>query len=109
MFSASNQDANLTAGRPQMAAIRPNRQTCELASRESNGIAVTLLWNRRTDALRVCVSDARWGAYFELDAERDNALDVFHHPYAYAPRGVPYDEPPDASPNTTEQPSRMAA
>jgi len=32
----------------------------------------------------VSVSDLRTGAYFELDAEPEKPMDVFHHPYAYA-------------------------
>jgi hypothetical protein len=42
---------------------------------------------------RPTASDERTGAYFELDAGPDEALDVFYHPYAHAAfRGVPYDE-----------------
>jgi hypothetical protein len=63
------------------ASLQP---IAELASRETNGIEVTLCWNRRTGELRVCVNNTPSGASFELDAEPDNALDVFHHPYAYA-------------------------
>jgi len=41
----------------------------------------------------VSVSDLRTGAYFELDAEPAEALEVFHHPYAYAAfKGVPYED-----------------
>ena len=93
-----------------MNAVRPHRSICELASRESNGIDVTLLWNPRTGELRICVSDARTGAYFELDAEPEKALDVFHHPYSYAAlRGIPYDRAPVPSARTTAQPLRLAA
>ena len=78
-----------------MAVITPPQPICELASRASNGIEVALLWNRRSDELRVCVTDAHTGVYFELAAERDNALDVFHHPYSYAAfRGVACDRSP---------------
>jgi hypothetical protein len=37
----------------------------------------------QTDELLVCVSDERRDAYFEIHPERDLALDVFYHPYAY--------------------------
>ena len=75
-----------------MAVITPLHAICELASRASNGIEVTLLWNRRSDELTVCVNDAHAGVYFELAAERTSALEVFHHPYAYAAaRGVAYE------------------
>jgi hypothetical protein len=65
----------------------------ELAHRATDGLEVMLFWRKATNELRVSVSDERTGAYFELDAEPDEALDVFYHPYAHAAhRGVPYDE-----------------
>ena len=61
----------------------------ELAHRENDGIAVTLLWHTETDRLTVSVRDWRTGAGFDLAADARNAMDVFHHPYAYAAqRGV---------------------
>ena len=56
----------------------------ELAYRETDGIEVTLLWNRRSDRLTVSVLDARTGEFFELEAPRDKSLVVFHHPYSDA-------------------------
>jgi len=56
----------------------------ELAYRESNGLEVTLLWHEATDELRVCVCDQVRGAYFEVVAPAEEALEVFYHPYAYA-------------------------
>jgi hypothetical protein len=65
----------------------------ELAYRASDGIEVVLLWHQGTDDLLVSVSDERSGAYFELAAGPDQALDVFNHPYAHAlSRGLPYAE-----------------
>jgi hypothetical protein len=65
----------------------------ELAYRAGDGIEVVLLWHQGTDELLVSVSDERRGAYFELAAGPDQALDVFNHPYAQAAfRGLPYDE-----------------
>jgi hypothetical protein len=64
----------------------------ELAYRASDGIEIQLLWHQGTDELLVSVSDERSGAYFELAARRDQALDVFNHPYAHAAfRGLPYE------------------
>ena len=57
----------------------------ELDYRESNGIAVSLLWNRISNRLSVVVEDRKAGESFDLTARPENALDVFHHPYAYAP------------------------
>jgi hypothetical protein len=55
----------------------------ELAHRASNGIDVHLLWNRSDNTLAVTVSDDS-GESFELPVASGEALDVFHHPYAYA-------------------------
>jgi hypothetical protein len=64
----------------------------ELAYRVSGGIEVVLFWHQGTDELLVSVSDQRSGAYFELAAAPDQALDVFNHPYAHAAfRGLPYE------------------
>jgi len=56
----------------------------ELAYRATDGIEVSLLWDRATNALKVLVADERTGDSFELDAPSDRALDVFYHPFAYA-------------------------
>jgi hypothetical protein len=60
----------------------------ELSYRENDGIAVTLYWHSGTNQLSVVVHDWRNGDWFELRATADNALDVFEHPYAYAPSTV---------------------
>jgi hypothetical protein len=63
----------------------------ELARREGDGIAVSLMWDRRRDTLTVVVGDAAWGESFALHVEAAEALEVFEHPYAYAAfRGVDY-------------------
>jgi len=59
----------------------------ELAQRENDGIAVTLLWHAATDRLTVTVRDWRTGKAFDLEAQAHNAMDVYHHPYAYAASG----------------------
>jgi Cyclic nucleotide-binding domain len=56
----------------------------ELVRRANGGLEVTLLWNELEDRLAVTVVDSGSGAWFVLDAESDNALDVFYHPYAHA-------------------------
>ena len=57
----------------------------ELASRETNGIKVRLLWTRSTNLVAVTVDDAANHDYFELILdEHERALDVFHHPFAHA-------------------------
>jgi histidine kinase len=57
----------------------------ELHSRDNHGIQVELLWCERDSRVLVAVTDTKTGAEFSVpvrDGER--ALDVFHHPYAYA-------------------------
>jgi len=58
----------------------------ELAHREADGIEVLLLWSRADDSLTVVCADTRAGDWFAVAADPTNALDVFHHPYAYAAR-----------------------
>jgi hypothetical protein len=60
----------------------------ELAYRDSGGIAVSLRWNRETGHVSVLVEDSDLGESFVVRAEPEQALQVFHHPYAYA-RDVP--------------------
>jgi hypothetical protein len=57
----------------------------ELDQRCSDGIDVQLLWKPREDRVFVAVSDRKTGETFELEVrERARALEVFHHPDAYA-------------------------
>jgi hypothetical protein len=56
----------------------------ELAHRRSNDIEVSLLWDREHDRLVVLVEDFGAGDRFSIDAPQAQALDVFHHPFAYA-------------------------
>lgn len=58
--------------------------TTELARRVNDGVEVSLVWSRAEGHLAVIVCDARTGDSFKLAARSDNALDVFHHPFAYA-------------------------
>jgi hypothetical protein len=67
----------------------------ELRSRSENGLDVALLWRQCDNAAIVAVVDHRTGAEFVLDVHAsDNALDMFHHPYAYAAqRRIDHDWP----------------
>jgi hypothetical protein len=66
-------------------------ETRELAYRANDGVEVTLLWSKLDGRLTVQVRDAKSGDFLELEAESHKALDVFHHPYAYAAfRGMRY-------------------
>jgi hypothetical protein len=57
----------------------------EMDHRHSDGIDVRLLWDSSDGRVIVAVSDAKTGEAMELVvASHENALDVFHHPFAYA-------------------------
>ena len=56
----------------------------ELDRRESDGIAVSLLWRKDGNVVSVAVTDDRTGTDFELVVPADRARDAFNHPYAYA-------------------------
>jgi hypothetical protein len=57
----------------------------ELDRRSSDQINVALFWHERDNRVLVAVADGRTGARFEIEVREDEqALDVFHHPFAYA-------------------------
>jgi hypothetical protein len=60
----------------------------ELADRHSNDVDVVLMWGRRSGHLWVLVTHRRSGRTARIDATATNALDVFHHPFAYAGEGL---------------------
>jgi len=63
--------------------------THELDHRSNDGLEVSLLWEAETNRVTVTVFDAKIGDYFDLEVNPAQALDAFHHPYAYAAsRGV---------------------
>jgi hypothetical protein len=55
----------------------------ELDHRTGDGVDVRLLWNSRTNQVFVAVEDQRSGELFEVTVHGVDALDAFHHPYAY--------------------------
>jgi hypothetical protein len=68
-----------------MTSVTAYPGTRELAFRSNDGVAVALLWHTATDVLSVVVTDSRTDEIFELVLDRDDrAMDVFHHPFAYA-------------------------
>lgn len=61
--------------------------TRELDRRTGDGIEVRLLWCQTDGQVTVAVTDTKIGEAFELSVrEGERALEVFHHPYAYAAR-----------------------
>ncbi len=68
-----------------MSSTTAQNEVKELAYREIDGLEVVLLWHESASSVSVTVSDCKTGEAFELVLNsNDNALDVFHHPYAYA-------------------------
>jgi hypothetical protein len=88
MRSAPGKDSDMT----RIHTLPPVR---ELAYRHADGIEVRLLWNSTANTLSVAVADSRTGDSFQLALDqRDRALDVFEHPYAYAAnRGLDFQLP----------------
>jgi len=59
--------------------------TRELDSRTNDEIQVRLLWRPSDGRVLVAVNDTKSGEAFELPVRHgERALNVFHHPYAYA-------------------------
>ena len=58
----------------------------ELDFRESAGLQVTLLWQEVGNRISVRVRDARTDDAFAFGVAAADALDAFHHPFAYAPQ-----------------------
>jgi hypothetical protein len=80
----------------------------ELAYRATDGLEIVLFWHQPSNGVLVAVSDARTRAYFELDVAPEEALEVFHHPYAHAAaQGVPYDS--DLLPCWPKSPAKIPA
>ena len=79
--------------------------TRELESRSNDGIEVRLLWIEDDNRLLVAVADAKTGDGFAIEvSDGDRALDVFHHPFAYAAwRGVQTGVPPTDSASLARQ------
>jgi hypothetical protein len=57
----------------------------EVNSRTSDGIHVRMLWCEGDGRVFVAVNDHKTGQAFSVEVpERERALEVFHHPFAYA-------------------------
>jgi hypothetical protein len=61
-----------------------SKQTRELDFRSNDALEVALLWQPETNRLSVTVFDAKTGDDFVLEVTPEDAMDAFHHPYAYA-------------------------
>jgi hypothetical protein len=64
-----------------------NHHLRELSHRFHDNIDVRLLWRQHDDRVVVAVADGKTGEQFSIEVpDGERALDVFHHPYAYAAR-----------------------
>jgi hypothetical protein len=91
-----------------MSPSRQHDTWSELAVRENDGLAVSLLWSKATDRVRVVVVDQMFKEELHVDVPAACALDAYYHPFAYAAgRGL---EPTCAtSEPSTSRPERSAA
>jgi hypothetical protein len=59
--------------------------TRELHNRVTDGIDVRMLWREHDGRVTVAVADSKTGDAFVVEVrDGERAMDVFHHPYAYA-------------------------
>jgi hypothetical protein len=87
-----------------MTAVATTRR--ELDHRLVDGLSVALLWDAEADRAFVAVDDARSGEAFELEVRAgERALDVFHHPYAFAAQRASNGQ----HPRLAEPPGQVAA
>ena len=81
-----------SARSPRSSAGAFESERRELARRSSAGVDVTLYWHPERDDLIVSVWDELHSDYFEIRPQRYLALDVYHHPYAYADLADEYEQ-----------------
>ena len=55
----------------------------ELAQRRSGADELLLLWHPDSDRVELVLRNTEIGVEFFLDVEPGEAIDAFHHPYAY--------------------------
>ena len=71
----------------------------ELASRERDGLIVSLLWSKSADRVTLEVVDRNLDEEFHIDVAGAHALDAFYHPFAFAAdRGLCFGDPMRESP-----------
>jgi hypothetical protein len=85
---------NATQEEIEMTTSDFTSEPLELDARTGDGIAVRLFWHPGIDTVTVSVFDSTHEQAFELVVDADEALEAFHHPFAYAAfRGVPFATP----------------
>jgi hypothetical protein len=71
-----------------MMALVDHSQIRELDRRNAHGIELALLWEPQTDHFFVAVTDEWANDRLQLRVHAADALDAFHHPYAYDRRAA---------------------
>jgi hypothetical protein len=61
----------------------------DIATRSAGGIEVALIWNRDDEALVVFAFDAKTKEEVAIPVTREEAAEVYRHPFAYAHRARP--------------------
>jgi hypothetical protein len=70
----------------ECATPAPTAPTRELAQRLSGTVEVLLLWLPETDGVELSLHDRATDVSFHLEVAPEDAIDAFHHPWAYAAR-----------------------
>ena len=73
------------AATPVQVTAARGAPTRELARRQSGAGEVLLLWHPALDQVEVCVRDPANGGGFRIEVAPGDAMEAFHHPYAYGP------------------------
>ncbi len=66
-----------------MSASTPTSDWVELADRAGDGLDVRLYWNSADGRVKVTVRRVATDSVGELDVAPEDALEAFHHPFAY--------------------------
>ena len=81
-----------------MTTSELTHQARELDARSAEGIEVRLFWQPETDAVSISVFDSTREESFALVVDAEDALDAFHHPFAYAAFcGISFEAPARAT------------
>ena len=74
----------MNASQTTSATPAANSDWRELASRDTDGLEISLLWSKSADRVKVIVADSRLEDEFQLDVAGADALAAFYHPFAFA-------------------------
>ena len=65
----------------------------ELDTRQSDGLTVSLEWDRKTGMTQVVVHDARAASEIAFSVPHAHAADAFRHPFRYVPWAAEEERP----------------